>query len=168
MKKLIMATSLAVVALTGCAYSQQTTHSLAAANVNDYKSKDHYLNDINVRAMRHFVDRFGDVTDVAWHRSNNSFVAVFSSDSIQHRVIYTQRGDLSYIMKYYEENRMPRNIRAQVKSTYYDYKIYVIQEIEVPGHPDVYIVNLQGDTEWKKVRLCQGEMEVMEEFKKGK
>jgi len=165
MKKLIMATGLTVVALTGCAYSQQGT--LAAAKVRIGKPGNQYLNDINVRAMRDFVSRYGDVTAV-WHTSNEDYVAVFFKDSIQHRVIYNNRGDLSYEMKYYEESRMPRNIRAQVKSTYYDYKIYVIQEIETPDHPTVYIVNLQGDTDWKKVKLCQGEMEIMEEFKRGK
>jgi hypothetical protein len=168
MKKLIMATGLTVVALTGCAYSQQG-HTVATANVkSSYKPGNQYLNDVNIRAMRDFVSRYGDVTDAAWHRSNDSYIAVFYKDSIQHRVIYSNRGDLNYIMKYYEESRMPRNIRAQVKSTYYDYKIYVIQEIEVPEHPTVYIVNLQGETDWKKVKLCQGEMELMEEFKRGK
>lgn len=167
MKKLIMATGLTVVALTGCAYSQQG-NTLAAARVRTLKPGNEYLNDINVRAMRDFVSRYGDITNAIWHRSNDNYVAVFYKDSVQHRVIYTGRGDLSYVMKYYEESRMPRNIRAQVKSTYYDYKIYVIQEIETPDHPTVYIVNLQGDTDWKKVKLCQGEMEVMEEFRKGK
>lgn len=167
MKKLIMATGLTVVALTGCAYSQQG-NTLAAARVRTLKPGNQYLNDINVRAVRDFVSRYGDITDVIWHRSNDNYIAVFFKDSVQHRVIYTNRGDLSYEMKYYEENRMPRTIRAQVKSIYYDYRIYVIQEIVTPDHPAVYIVNLQGDTDWKKVKLCQGEMEIMEEFRKGK
>ena len=168
MKKLLIATGISFVVLSGCAYSQQSGHTLAAANVKTLRPKNQYLNDVNVRAMRDFVSRYGDEPDAVWHQSNGSFVVVFNRDSVQYRVIYTGRGDLSYIMKYYEENRMARNIRAQIKSTYYDYKIYIIQEIESPDHPIVYIVNLQGDTEWKKVKLCQGEMEVMEEFKRGK
>lgn len=168
MKNLIMATTFSVVALTGNAYAQQG-NTLASANVRSaFKPGHQYLNEINVRAMRDFVSRYGDVADAAWHRSNDNYIAVFTKDSVQHRVIYTNRGDLSYIMKYYEENRMPRNIRAQVKSTYYDYKIYIIQEIETPDHPTLYIVNLQGESDWKKVKLIQGEMEVMEEFKRGK
>jgi hypothetical protein len=71
-------------------------------------------------------------------------------------------------MKYYEENRLPRNIRAQIKSTYFDYKIFIVQEIESAEHPTTYIVNLQGDSEWIKVKLCQGEMEVLEDHKKGR
>jgi hypothetical protein len=168
MKKLMIATVITVVALSGCAFSQQGGHTLAAANVKTVKPKNQYINDINVRAMRDFVSRYGEVEDAKWHRSNDSFIAVFFRDSVQHRVIYSQRGDLCFVMKYYDESHMARNIRAQVKSTYYDYKIYIIQEIESPDHPTVYIVNLQGDTDWKKVRLCQGDMELMEEYNKSK
>jgi hypothetical protein len=168
MKKLLIATGITFVVLSGCAYSQQSGHTLAAANVKTLRPQNQYLNDVNVRAMRDFVNRYGDASDATWHQSNGNYVAVFIRDSIQYRVIYSERGNLNYVMKYYEESRMARNIRAQIKSTYYDYKIYIVQELESPDHPTVYIVNLQGDTEWKKVKLCQGEMEVMEEFKRGK
>jgi hypothetical protein len=168
MKKLLIATGISIVVLSGCAYSQQSGHALATANVKSVRPKNQFLNDVNVRAMRDFVNRYGDASDAVWHQTNNSYVAVFSRDSVQYRVIYTTRGDLSYTMKYYEEKKMARNIRAQVKSTYYDYNIYIIQEIETPDHPTIYIINLQGDTDWKKVKLCQGDMEVLEEFKKGK
>jgi hypothetical protein len=168
MKKLLIATGMSIVALTGCAYSQQGGNSLAAANVRTLKPKSQFLNEVNVRAMRDFVGRYGDVENVKWHNTNGSYIAVFFRDSIQYRVMYSTRGDLNYVMKYYEEKHMARNIRAIVKSTYYDYKIFIVQEIETPDHPSVYILNLQGETDWKKVRLCQGEMEVMEEFKKGK
>jgi len=167
MKKLLMATGITIMLLSGCAYSQQSGH-LAAANVKPLRPQNQYLNDINVRAMRDFVSRYGDVADAIWHTTRDGYVAVFFRDSVQHRVIYSHRGDLNFIMKYYEESRMARNVRAQVKSTYYDYKIFIIQEIESPNHPTIYIVNLQGDTDWKKVRLCQGEMEVMEEYTKSK
>ncbi|THU41739.1 hypothetical protein FAM09_06465 [Niastella caeni] len=168
MKKIFITTGISIVVLSGCAYSQQSRHSLAAAKVKPMHAKSQYLNDINVRAMRDFVSRYGDATNALWHRNNESYVAVFFKDSVQHRIVYSNRGDLSFVMKYYEEKHLPRNIRAQVKSTYYDYKIFIIQEIESPNHPTIYIVNLQGDTDWIKVRLCQGEMEVMEAFQKGK
>jgi hypothetical protein len=168
MKKLLIATGITMATLTGCAYSQQSGHSLASANVNTLKPQSQYLNEVNVRAVRDFVTRYGDMEDVKWHNSNGSFIAVFFRDSIQHRVMYNKRGDLNYVMKYYEEKQMARNVRAVIKSAYYDYKIYIVQEIETPDRPTVYIVNLQGESDWKKVKLCQGEMEVMEEFRKGK
>jgi hypothetical protein len=168
MKKLLIATGMSIAALTGCAYSQQSGNSLAAANVKTLKPKGQYVNDVNVRAMRDFVARYGERDEVKWHNSNGSYVAVFIRDSMQYRVMYNSHGTLSYVMKYYEEKQMARNIRAIIKGTYYDYKIYIVQEIEIPDRPSVYIINLQGETDWKKVKLCQGEMEVVEDFKKGK
>src|SRR5688572_25483685 len=100
MKKLLIATGISFVALTGCAYSQQGGHTLAAANVKISQPHNQYLNDINVRAMRDFVSRYGDATDAVWHTTKDSFIAVFFRDSIQYRVIYSNRGDLSFIMKY--------------------------------------------------------------------
>jgi hypothetical protein len=168
MKKLMIATLITIVALSGCAFSQQGGQTLVAANVKPVRPQNQFINDINVRAMRNFVSRYGEVEDTKWHRTKDSYIAVFNRDSVQHRVIYSQRGDLNFIMKYYDESHMARNIRAQVKSIYYDYKIFIIQEIESPNYPTTYIVNLQGDTDWKKVRLCQGDMEVLEEYKKSK
>ncbi len=157
MKKLLIATGITIVVLSGCAYSQQSGHALASANVKTVTpKKGNYLNDVNVRAMRDFVGRYGEAENVKWHNSNGNFIAVFIRDSVQYRVNYTSRGDLSFIMKYYEEKQMARNIRAQVKSVYYDYKIYIVQEIETPDYPTVYIVNLQGETDWKKVKIVSG------------
>lgn len=165
MKKYLIATGICLVALTTFAQSRHNGNELAG-NLKSHGHKNQYLNEMNTRAMRDFVSRFSGVTNELWHTNNGCYVAVFFRDSIQYRVIYTTRGDLNYIMKYYQERNLARDIRAQVKSVYYDYKIYIVQEIESPHNPTVYIFNLQGDTDWKKVRLCRGEMEVLEEYRR--
>jgi hypothetical protein len=168
MKKLLMATGMSVMVISACAYAQKPANGLVAGNIKSPGKNIQYLNEVNVRARRDFVSRFGDVTNEVWHTSKGSYIAVFYRDSTQYRVIYNERGDLSYIMKYYEETKLDRDVRAQIKSTYYDYKIYIVQEIIIPDNPIVYIVNLQGETDWKKISLCAGEMKVMEEYTKGK
>lgn len=167
MKKYVIAAGICLVALTTFAQLQQAGNELAGG-LRNHGNNNQYLNEMNTRAMRDFVSRFSGVTNELWHRNNDCYVAVFFRDSVQYRVIYTSRGDLNYVMKYYEEKKLARDIRAQVKSVYYDYKIYIVQEIESPDNPTVYIFNLQGDTDWKKVKLRSGEMEVLEEYRKGK
>jgi hypothetical protein len=167
MKKFLIITCTALIVLTGCAYPRQTNNALAAGKIRAVP-KNQYLNDIHIRAVRDFVSRFGDISDVIWHRSDKHYIAVFIKDSVQTRVIYNLSGNMEYTMKYYEEPKMRRDIRALVKSTYYDYKIFIIQEIQKADDQPVYIVNLQGDTEWMKVKVYNGEMEVMEKFKKGR
>lgn len=168
MKKFFITTCTALVMLTGCAYPRQTNNTLAAGNISAVPKKNQYLNDIHIKAVRDFVNRFNNAEDVIWHKSDNHYIAVFIRDSVQTRAVYNKTGNLEYIMRYYEEPKMRRDVRALVKSTYYDYKIFIIQEISRPDELPVYIVNLQGDTEWMKVKVHDGEMEVMERFRKGR
>jgi hypothetical protein len=167
MKKFLFITCTAMVMLSGCAYPRQTNNALVGGKLRT-APKNQYLNEIHIRAVRDFVTRFGDQPDVIWHKSDHHYIAVFIRDSIQTRVIYNQHGNLDYTMRYYEEPKMRRDVRALVKSTYYDYKIFIIQEIQKADDQPVYIVNLQGDTEWLKIKVYNGEMEVMEKFKRGR
>jgi hypothetical protein len=168
MKKFLLTTCVVLVILSGCAYPRQTNNALTAGKIRAVPKKNQYLNEIHIKAVRDFVSRFHDVDNATWHKSGRHFIAVFTRDSTQTRAVYNSMGHLEYIMKYYEEPKLKRDIRAIVKSTYYDYKIFIIQEIEKPDEQPVYIVNLQGETDWKKVKVYNGEMEVLESFKKGK
>ena len=168
MKKYVIAAGICMLALFACAYSQETDHAMVAGKIGTSSNKSQYMNDINTRAMRDFVSRYNNVTDEVWHKSNNSYIAVFIRDSVHYRVMYNSHGDLSYVIKYYEEPKLDRDIRATVKSVYYDYSIFIVQEIESPDAPTVYIINLQGATDWKKIKLVNNDMEVLEEYKKAK
>lgn len=167
MKKFLFATCVVLVILSGCAYPRQTNNAVANGKIRS-APKNQYLNDIHIKAVRDFVTRFDDVDNATWHRSGRYYIAVFTKDSVQTRAVYNSMGYLDYVMKYYQEPKLKKEVRAIIKSTYYDYKIFIIQEIDKPNEQPVYIVNLQGDTEWKKVKLHAGEMEVLESFKKGK
>ena len=61
-------------------------------------------------------------------------------------------------------------VRAIVKQKYYDYKITYVQEVETAatlGTP-TYMVHIEGDNDFKIVRVCDGEMDVYEEFARQK
>ncbi len=55
---------------------------------------------------------------------------------------------------------------ALVKSQYYDYTITLVEEIEVPMKPLVYVVHMEDSATLKNVRVSDREMEVLEEYKK--
>jgi hypothetical protein len=61
---------------------------------------------------------------------------------------------------------MPRDVRGMVKSEYYDYTITVVEEIEERMKPLVYVVHLEDSTTLKNIRVCERDMEVIEEYKK--
>jgi hypothetical protein len=52
-----------------------------------------------------------------------------------------------------------------VKSTYYDCEITLVEEIN-SGTQVMYIVHLEDETTWKKVKVSDGTMEILEDFNK--
>jgi len=126
--------------------------------------KPEFLNNINVTAVRDFIKRFNDPADARWYKmKDGSLLVKFENNNHAYRVAYTNRGAWIYSIQTYHEKQMPREVRATVKSTYYDYSITQIEEINhVDGIAIVYIVHLADDNSWKTVRLCNGEMDELE------
>ena len=59
---------------------------------------------------------------------------------------------------------MEGDLRYAVKSTYYDYEITLVHEIESPNAPVTYIVQLLGKTKVINLRICDGEIEEWQKF----
>ena len=71
----------------------------------------HYLNEINLRAVRAFMEEFKDVDNVKWIKSEKGYVASFVKDSIDTRVHYNNGGYFEKQLRYYLENRLSPEIR---------------------------------------------------------
>ncbi|HMI63045.1 MAG TPA: hypothetical protein VK518_19140, partial [Puia sp.] len=66
------------------------------------------------------------------------------------------------------EKQLPRDVRAIVKSTYYDFVITLVRIIEIPDHM-VYLVHMEDENSIKIVRVSEEyEMDVLEEFTKNR
>jgi hypothetical protein len=164
MKQLLFACLCAGIMGTTCA--QDSMNSFTAGNL-PVRSKT-YLNDISTTASRDFVKRYDNALDAKWYKVPDGWIAKCTLDNHKASVAYDRHGNWVYTMKTYAENKMPRDVRAIVKSTYYDYQIVVVQEILKGKYPVVYVVHLQDSTCWKNVRVCEGEMEIIEEYQKRK
>ncbi|HLA52472.1 MAG TPA: hypothetical protein VK618_04175, partial [Flavitalea sp.] len=68
-------------------------------------------------------------------------------------------------IRFYTEEKMPRDIRRIVKSVYFDYKIELISEVNYGKHI-AYHVNIQDETSLKKLIVMDGEMTVEAEYKR--
>ncbi len=68
-----------------------------------------------------------------------------------------------YSILRYDETKLPKDVRATVKSTYYDYAITHVKEISLPDKT-VFLVYLHFNGSWKIVRLCNREMEEIEDL----
>ena len=99
---------------------------------------------------------------------SGGYTASFAEADIQHCVYYDKKGNWTCNIKRYDESKMSSALRKMIKPVYYDYKINGISEITVPGDI-VHLVYLEEDaTNFKTVRVCNGEMEVIQWIRNGK
>ena len=124
------------------------------------------MKNVNRKAVKDFALSFKNVTDEKWFKQRDGFVAMFTLDDIDYLIAYDKKGRKAYTIRNYNESKLPVDLRHIVKSTYYDYAITVVQEIETPFNPITYIVHLEGKTELINLRICDGKMEEWQKFKK--
>jgi hypothetical protein len=121
---------------------------------------------ISLKAARDFKDRFTNVTNEKWYATDGGFVAYFTQDDFRNRAYYDKKGRWQYSLRYCDEKKLPRDIRAMVKRSYYDFAITLVQVIEIPGHL-AYLVHLEDATSFKIIRVTdEGDMDVYQEFSK--
>jgi hypothetical protein len=126
-----------------------------------------FLNDINIKAVQHFMTTYKNPSDVRWSQLKNGFRVHFISDDIQTRIFYNAKGSPESMIRYYHEDKLPLEIRHLVKSNYYDFSIFVVTEINI-NRKIAYLVKMVDKTSWKTIKVVDGEMEVIEEYSKSK
>jgi DNA-dependent RNA polymerase auxiliary subunit epsilon len=113
---------------------------------------------INIRAVRSFKNMFKDIDNEAWYVMPGGYRATFNENGIVHFVTYNQKGSWESTKRQYCEIKMDHDIRALVKSVYYDYNITLVEDIEQPSKPVVYLVHMEDQVSVKNIRICEGEM----------
>jgi len=123
-------------------------------------------NDINVNALRHFARNFNEVSSEKWLATPDLVVALFSVRDIDYRVDYNSRnGNWIETFRTYGEAKMSADLKQSVQSSYYDYTIFQVQEIEQPLHPVNYIVHLSDRARLINLRIYDGQVKEEQKFK---
>ena len=123
------------------------------------------LSAISVKALKNFDKSFKGATNVGWYKISDGFSAFFMQNENQNRAYFDTKGNLTFTITYYSGKKLAHDIRARVKSTYYDCEIPLVEEIHA-GDKVVYIVHLEDETTWKKVKVSDDGMELIEDFNK--
>ena len=128
------------------------------------------LNDFNKnetikRTIRKFTP-IKDQPDARWFKSSNGLlVAYFKIDDIETFIYYNEKGNCEFIMRYYNEEKLPGEVAHLVISTYADFSINQVTEVR-KNNKIAYVVKMESKTLWKTVKVIDGKMEVTEEFSK--
>jgi Putative beta-lactamase-inhibitor-like, PepSY-like len=174
MKKIILGsiTGIFLMLLAGTASAQlvQSPGDFAFFKEPASKNSSHVAKEtrVSARVMRDFLKSYKNVSDEKWIELRDAFVALFNLDEIDYQVAYAKNGNWIRTIRSYQENNLPQDVRHMVKSTYYDYDINLVQEIEKPRDPLVYIIQLIGNTEIIKLIVCDGEITRLQKFRKSK
>ena len=125
---------------------------------------------ISPRAVKDFMNTHKNVTGESWMKTKDGFSVRFNSDDVRTTIYYDKKGNWSGSIKIYGEEKMLRDIRHLVKSTYYDYSIVYTQEIETTDSDGVptYVVCVEDKTKIKMIRISAGEMSEWKEYTKTK
>ena len=93
----------------------------------------------------------------------------WTSQGRQHIIIdYAKNGNWTASLKNYTEDKLPFEVRDQVKRAYYDFTIAFVQEVETPesdGKP-TYIIHIEDKHTYQFVRVCDGKMDIWKKLNK--
>jgi hypothetical protein len=120
---------------------------------------------INSKAIKFFNKEFKNAEAVKWYKINDGFVAHCTVNGLSNKVYYDKKGRWAGTLIYYTDKTMPRDIRAIVKSTYYDYAIKMAQEIHVEDRI-IFRVTMEDETSFKIINVIDGEMVLVEDLMK--
>lgn len=129
--------------------------------------EDIYLNNISTRAVRDFERRFKEADKPRWYACKRGWLVKFNHHDIKTSVAYDSRGTWVYSIKCYGEKEMPRDVRALVKTVYYDYKITLVQEITEPGiDGPVYAVQAEDKDHILMIRVYNNDVQLASRLRK--
>lgn len=147
---------------------KKQTEKVTSESNSDVKNNSTIWNGINTNALRNFMREYENVSNAKWFKSATGFfVAYFVRDDIASWVFYNKKGDYERMIRAYNEEKLPADVRHLVKSTYYDFTIYYVTEINT-DRKTAYHVKMADKTSWKTIKVVNGEMEVTEEYVKAK
>jgi hypothetical protein len=183
MKKILIAFSIgftSIAALSTCVYAQNSVTPVGFNDSKNFKSSVRnmaalespaymgtYIADaktINNKALKDFSARFDNASDTRWFEDKNGFVSYFIKNGYGNRAFYDKKGHWQYSLLFYGEDKLPRDIRATVKSQYFDLAITLVEEVQT-NDGMVYIVHLEDKATIKIVKVNkEGEMETMQDL----
>ena len=185
MKKVLFALSIgfsSIAALNNCAYAQYSASPVAFNDSQHFKASVRNAaalespasmgtpvpdaKSINAKAIKDFQVRVKDADNAQWFSDQNSFISYYEKDGLGNRVFYDKKGRWQYSLLFYREDKLPRDIRTIVKSTYFDMNITLVEEVQTPNGM-AYLIHLEDKSNIKILKVNkEGEMETFQDLTK--
>jgi len=173
MKKILLALVLAT--LGYYAFPQDIKNSVATVNpevaplpggaaIVNAATTD--VKNVSSKAVKNFNKTFKNVTDEKWYEMPDGDRANFTLNGTRCRLDYDKKGNWTHTIKYYDEKKLPLEVRRLVVGSYLDYSIRTVEEIEAPRNIKFYVIHLEGETNWINIKVSDNEITELEKIKK--
>ncbi len=148
-----------------------TPTSMAAASVNfaiaeaDVKALAGLMKISDILYAR-FTTEYKNATAISYHEAKKRVMINFKIDDITNRALYTHKGKFLHNIRYYDHRMLDEAIREQVLDAFPRYTICSgVVEVNALGRK-AFIVTIEGKQTWKKVKVLNTEVSVLEDFVK--
>jgi hypothetical protein len=116
---------------------------------------------VKARAVYDFQIRFNDASQVQWYSDHNGYTSYFKKDGYNDRAFYNKNGRWMFSVIYKHENQLPKDIRAAIKSVYYDWNMTMVEEVQSMEGKG-YIIYLEDKSTIRILKVnADSEMETM-------
>ena len=140
-----------------------------AANLSSKPVPSENLSPVSDKTIKNFKKTVKFSANERWFKCDDgaSLVKYEDQKGIRCRSDFDKKGNWTATTRYYSEKQLPKDVRAQVKSVYYDFTITTVEEITFANHL-VYIIHMSDETTWLNIRICDGEMDEFQRFAKAR
>ena len=168
MKKILTALTLLIIG--NCALPQSLKNSVPSENpeVSPAISVSETVDPASVssKAVKYFKKTFKNATDEKWYEMPDGYRANFTEKGVRCRLDYDKDGNWLHTIRYYDEKKLPGEVRQLVASSYADYSITAVEAIEAPRDVKFYVIHLEGHTNWINIKVSDNEINELERIKK--
>jgi hypothetical protein len=176
MKQILISSTLAIVTLisastvkaqdvAGVFIKSKITHVIDPSTKE--VSKVIPLDQVNVHAARDFSKKYNGAQEITWVDGATGPSVYFKYNGVKMRSTYDRTGKREYTLRYFDDATMPKELRHLVKSTYYDYTIDNVTEVQRKEYVS-YLVKMQNEKEFLTLKVIEGEMYPFEKIEKSK
>jgi len=167
MKKILSALVLLIIGT--CAFPQSLKNSVPAENPEVSPAvlvSENTAPASMSKAVRNFEKTFKNVAGEKWYEMPDGFRVNFTAKDVRCRIDYDKKGNWTHTIRYYDEKKLPVEVRRLVVSSYLDYSIRTVEEIEAPHTDILYVIHLEGETNWINIKVADNEITELEKMKK--
>lgn len=120
---------------------------------------------VNETLSKAFKKSFPGAQNLHWYKHDVHYLAQFMKDEMDHNALFRKNGYLVYDISFGYEKHLPADVLKMVQSAYDNFKIIRTFNVKTGGR-DIWIVNLEGMTNYVVVRVEEEEMLEVERYKK--